>query len=112
MKPMTMTQTTFDSAINSFSAPVFADFWAEWCGPRKMLAPLLDEIATEKAGSAVIEKENMDDLPRIRRALRHHRCDHAHRLQNRPTCPDAAGSLIAKGNLNDAGHRSSMVSLA
>ena len=45
-----LTDATFDETIGGASEPVLVDFWAEWCGPCKMIAPILDEIATEQAG--------------------------------------------------------------
>lgn len=52
---------SFDEAVRLSDRPVLVDFWAEWCGPCKMIAPILDEIATEKAGALTIAKLNVDD---------------------------------------------------
>ena len=58
---VTLTSGTFDETINSSSTPVVLDFWDECCGPCKMIAPILGEIATEKAGQVTIAKLNVDD---------------------------------------------------
>jgi thioredoxin 1 len=58
---MTLTDQTFDEEIKAAGAPVLVDFWAEWCGPCKMVAPILDEIATEQAGKLKVGKVNIDE---------------------------------------------------
>jgi len=59
----TLSDTTFDELIGGSDAPVLVDFWAEWCGPCKMIAPILEEIAGEQAGKVQIAKVNVDDHP-------------------------------------------------
>ncbi|HLT70925.1 MAG TPA: thioredoxin [Acidimicrobiales bacterium] len=63
----TLTDSTFDESIASASEPVVVDFWAEWCGPCKMIAPILDEIANEYAGKVKIAKLNVDENPETAR---------------------------------------------
>ncbi len=58
---VTLTSSTFDEAIGGASTPIVVDFWAEWCGPCKMIAPILSEIATEHAGKITIAKLNVDE---------------------------------------------------
>jgi thioredoxin 1 len=55
-----VTGSTFDKVVTSSPQPVLLDFWAEWCGPCKMLGPTIDEIANEFAGKAVVGKVDLD----------------------------------------------------
>ncbi len=61
----TLTDATFDEVVNGSAEPVVVDFWAEWCGPCKMIAPVLDEIASEQVGSLKVTKLNVDENPSI-----------------------------------------------
>ena len=60
-----LTDATFDEEIRGADVPVLVDFWAEWCGPCKMVAPILDEIAGEQNGKLRIGKLNVDDNPGV-----------------------------------------------
>ena len=62
---VTLTDISFDETISSASTPILVDFWAEWCGPCKMIAPVLEEISKDQAGRVTIAKINVDDNPDI-----------------------------------------------
>ena len=58
---LVLTEQTFDEEVKGSSEPVLVDFWAEWCGPCKMIAPILEEIASEQGGKLRIGKVNVDE---------------------------------------------------
>ena len=60
-----VTEQNFQSEILNSATPVLVDFWAEWCGPCKMIAPALDELANEYAGKARIAKVNVDEQQQL-----------------------------------------------
>ncbi|HAT4498894.1 TPA: thioredoxin TrxA [Serratia marcescens] len=58
-----LTDSSFDADVLKAEGPILVDFWAEWCGPCKMIAPILDEIAEEFEGKLIITKLNIDQNP-------------------------------------------------
>jgi thioredoxin 1 len=83
----TVTDSTFDAEVLSSEKPVLVDFWAEWCGPCKMVAPVLEEIAAEHADKLVVAKLNVDENPEVART---------YRILSIPTMSVFAGGQVVK----------------
>ncbi len=64
-EPININEASFEKAVINSPIPVLVDFWAPWCGPCKMIAPLLDEIAKESDGRFRVTKINIDDDPAL-----------------------------------------------
>ena len=68
MSPITITKTNFESEVKSFKGEVLLDFWASWCGPCRMLSPVIDEIA-EETPTLKVGKVNVDEEPDLAAAF-------------------------------------------
>ena len=82
-----LTDSTFDETIGGSTEPVLVDFWAEWCGPCKMVAPVLEEIATEHGDKITVAKVNIDENPEIARR---------YQIMSIPTMSVFAGGEVVK----------------
>jgi thioredoxin 1 len=97
MKPTIETnEAGFEREVLQAGRPVLVDFWAEWCGPCKMLAPVLDEIAREQAGRAKVVKVNVDENPSLAARFG---------IQSIPTLLYFAGGEVRDQSVGVAGKR-------
>lgn len=65
MATTAVTDATFDSEVRQSSIPVIVDFWAEWCGPCRMIAPIIEELSEEYKDKALVGKVNVDNNPNV-----------------------------------------------
>ncbi len=69
LKPVNVSDATFEQLVLESDRPVLVDFWAAWCGPCRILGPTLDELALELNGQVTIAKVNVDENPRAAQAF-------------------------------------------
>jgi thioredoxin 1 len=69
MPVQTLTDDTFNEVVGAADTPLLVDFWAEWCGPCKQIAPILEELATEQEGRLNIGKLNVDENLKVAQAF-------------------------------------------
>ncbi len=95
-------ETNFESDVLQSNQPVLVDFWAEWCGPCKMLAPVLEEIAVEQAGRVKVAKVDVDSNPALAARFG---------IQSIPTLLYFAGGEVRDKTIGVAGKRAILANL-
>jgi len=70
MAEITVTKDNFETEVLNSDIPVLVDFWATWCGPCRMLSPIIDEIAREREGTLKVGKVNVDEEPLLANQFR------------------------------------------
>ena len=65
MSALTITKQNYETEVINSEQPVLLDFWADWCGPCRMVSPIIDEVAKETVGSAKVGKINVDEQPEL-----------------------------------------------
>jgi len=64
-EPITLTEANFDQEVLRSDTPVLIDYWADWCGPCRLIAPVIEQIASERDGTLKVGKVNVDEQPRL-----------------------------------------------
>ena len=93
MPLITTSDTSFEVDVLKSAKPVVVDFWAEWCGPCKMIAPFLEELAVDKDETVVVAKVNIDDNPLTPTQIRRARHPHVDAVQNGEIAATKVGAM-------------------
>jgi thioredoxin 1 len=95
-------EANFETEVLKSKEPVVVDFWAEWCGPCKMLAPVLEEVATEQAGKVKVVKVNVDHNPGLAER---------YRIQSIPTLLYVANGEVRNQSVGAASKKAILANL-
>ena len=105
-----ISDASFDSDVLKADKPVLVDYWAEWCGPCKMIAPILDEVSKDYGGRLQIAKMNVDENRDVPGQVRHPRHPDADAVQGRPARRDQ-GRRAVESPVDRIPRRSSIIRL-